>query len=288
MFEGAMTALVTPFKAGRVDFDAFGEEVEFQIKGGIDAIVPVGTTGESPTLSHEEHGEVVKKAVEFARKRVKVIAGTGSNSTEEAVSLTRAAAEGGADGSLQVSPYYNKPSQEGLFRHFERIAKEADIPLVLYNIPGRTGREIAVPTLVRLAELENVVAEKEAGGSVDRVSDILMRCEITIVSGDDSLTLPMMAVGAEGVISVISNIVPGDVKAMVEAAREGRMDEARRLHYKMLPVVRELFRENNPAGIKCAMRLLGRSNGELKLPVSPVSEDSEEKMRRALEGYGLL
>ena len=288
MFEGAMTAIVTPFKDGKVDYDAYAEQIEFQVKGGIDAIVPVGTTGESPTLSHEEHGEVVRKAVEFARKRVKVIAGTGSNSTEEAISLTRAAAEDGADGSLQVSPYYNKPSQEGLFRHYERIAREVDIPLVLYNIPGRTGREIAVPTLVRLAELENVVTEKEAGGSVDRVSDILMSCRITVVSGDDSLTLPMMAVGAKGVISVISNILPGDVKAMVEAAREGRMDEARRLHYEMLPVVRELFRENNPAGIKCAMKLLGRSNGELRLPVSAVSEDSEKKMRRALEGYGLL
>lgn len=288
MFEGAMTALVTPFKGDKVDFDAFGEAIEFQIKGGIDGIVPVGTTGESPTLSHEEHREVIRKAVEFAQKRVKVVAGTGSNSTKEAVSLTRFALEAGADGSLQVCPYYNKPSQEGLFLHFKKIADEVDIPLVLYNIPGRSGREIAVPTLVRLAELENVVAEKEAGGSVDRVSDIVMKCEITVVSGDDSLTLPMMAVGAKGVISVISNVVPGDVKAMVDAARDGNIDEARKLHYKMLPVVRELFRENNPAGVKCAMKLLGRSNGELRLPVAPVSTESEKKMRKALKDYGLL
>ena len=218
MLAGSMVALVTPFKDGKVDYDAYGELIELQVSSGTDAIVPCGTTGESATMGHDEHHDVIEFAIKAAGGRCRVIAGTGSNATWEALSLTKAAAEAGADASLQVSPYYNKPSQEGLYLHYKKLNDEVDLPMVLYNVPGRTGREIAVETVIRLSELKNVACIKEAGGSVDRVSEIINGCDITVVSGDDSLTLPMMAVGASGVISVVANLVPSDVKAMVDAA----------------------------------------------------------------------
>jgi len=283
-----MVALVTPFKNDKVDYDAYGELIELQVKSGTDAIVPCGTTGESATLDHHEHEEVIKFAIEMAAGRCIVIAGTGSNATAEALSLTRAAAEGGADVSLQVSPYYNKPSQEGLYQHFKKINDEVDLPMILYNVPGRTGKEIAVDTVCRLAELKNVAAIKEAGGSVDRVSEIINGCDLTVLSGDDSLTLPMMAVGAKGVISVVANLVPADVKAMVVAAASGDYAKARDLHYKMLDLVRMCFVENNPAGIKCAMHLAGRVGPEMRLPVCGMLDENVERMRKVLVDYGIL
>jgi len=287
-FAGSMVALVTPFKDDKVDYDGYGELIELQIKSGTDAIVPCGTTGESATLDHGEHEEVIKFAIKTAAGRCGVVAGTGSNATAEALRLTRAAAEDGADASLQVSPYYNKPSQEGLYLHFKRINDEVDLPMVLYNVPGRTSKEIAVDTVCRLSELKNVAAIKEAGGSVDRVSEIIAGCDIPVLSGDDSLTLPMMSVGARGIISVVANLVPADVKAMVDAAAAGDYAKARELHYKMLPLVRMCFIENNPAGIKCAMHLAGRIGPDMRLPVCGMLDANVEKMRQVLVDYGII
>jgi 4-hydroxy-tetrahydrodipicolinate synthase len=288
LFAGAMTALVTPFKNDQVDYDGLGRLIDAQAAAGIEAVVPCGTTGEACTLSHAEHKAVVRFAVKAARGRLKVLAGTGSNSTAEAVDLTRDAAEAGVDGALLVSPYYNKPTQEGQYLHFKTVGEATGVPLVLYSIPSRCGVEIAVPTLARLAELPFVVGLKEAGGSVDRVSTILADVPgLCVVSGDDSLTLPMMAVGAQGVISVISNLLPADVKRMVEAVRSGDWETARALHYRMLPVVRLLFVENNPAGIKTAMQLAGAISGEMRLPLCPMARENVAKLERALADCGL-
>jgi 4-hydroxy-tetrahydrodipicolinate synthase len=288
-FTGAMTALITPFKDdGSVDLDGFAENVEAQIAGGIDAIVPCGTTGESATMSHEEHEQVVRFAVKTAKGRVKVLAGAGSNNTSEAVRLTRSAGESGADGVLLVSPYYNKPTQEGLVLHHRTIGEASGgIPQVLYNVPGRTGREIAVETVARLAEMDFVVGLKEAGGSVDRVNSILAACDICLVSGDDSLTVPMISVGARGVISVIANLIPADVKKMVDAALSGDFETARELHYGMLPLVRLCFVENNPMGIKTVMRVAGRPSGRFRPPLCEMHEDNVKEIERALAEYGV-
>ncbi len=288
MLSGAMVALVTPFKNDKVDYDALGALIERQIEAGMDAVVPCGTTGESATMGHGEHAEVIGFTIKAAAGRTKVIAGTGSNATSEALSLTAMAAEAGADASLQVSPYYVKPSQEGIYRHYKAINDAVDLPLVLYNVPGRTGKEIAVDTVVRLSELDNISAIKEAGGSVDRVSAILNGCDITVLSGDDSLTVPMMSVGAKGLISVVANLVPADVKAMVDAAAAGDYDKARKLHNKMFELVRLCFIENNPAGIKCAMHLAGLIGPEARLPVCPMAEANVERMRACLVDYGIL
>ncbi len=289
MFNGCYTAIVTPFKDGEVDLVKFAELVEKQVAGGVDGIVPTGTTGESATLSHEEHHKVVGKVVEIVKKRVQVIAGTGSNSTSEAIALTQAAEAAGADASLQVSPYYNKPSQEGLYRHFMAIASATKLPLMLYNIPGRTGKEIAVETVARLAkDAKNIVAVKEAGGSVERVTRTLeLAPDIELLSGDDSLTLPMMSVGARGVVSVLSNLVPADIKKLVTLAAAGKLTEAEALHRKMMPLVRELFRECNPAGIKAAMKLAGMITGEMRLPLCEVSAENMGRMAATLKAYGV-
>ncbi len=289
MFNGCYTAIVTPFKNGEVDLAKFAELVEKQVAGGVDGIVPTGTTGESATLSHEEHHKVVGKAVEIVKKRVQVVAGTGSNSTAEAIALTKAAEDAGADASLQVSPYYNKPSQEGLYRHFMAIASATKLPLMLYNIPGRTGKEIAVETVARLAkEAKNIVAVKEAGGSVERVTRTLeLAPKIELLSGDDSLTLPMMAVGARGVVSVLSNLVPAEIKKLVTLAAAGKLAEAEALHRRMMPLVRELFRECNPAGIKAAMKLAGMITGEMRLPLCEISAENMGRMAAALKAYGV-
>ncbi len=287
-FTGAMTALVTPFKGGKVDYEALGRLVESQAAAGIDTVVPCGTTGEACTLSHSEHKEVVRFTVKAAAGRMKVLAGTGSNSTTEAVELTRDAAEAGADGVLQVSPYYNKPTQDGQYLHFKAVGESGGLPIVLYSIPSRCGVEIAVPTLARLAELPFVVGLKEAGGSVDRVSSIVAAVpKLDVVSGDDSLTVPMMSVGAKGVISVISNLIPGDVKKLVEAVRAGDYETARKLHYRMLPIVRLLFVENNPGGIKAAMELAGLICGELRMPMCPMQKENIARMEKALADYGV-
>lgn len=288
MFKGSIVALVTPFSNGKVDEAKLRELVEFQIKNNTDAISPCGTTGESPTLSHEEHKRVIQIVVEQVNKRIPVIAGTGSNSTEEAVDLTRFAKRVGADASLQVCPYYNKPTAEGQYRHFEKIAKEADIPIILYNIPGRTGINMTPETIARLSKIETIVAIKEASGSLDQVSQILSLCDITVLSGDDSLTLPMMAVGAQGVISVAANIVPKDVVSMTHHALKGAFDKARELHYKLLPLCKVLFIETNPIPVKAAMELLGMIRGELRLPLCPISENNAAVLKKALVDYGLL
>ena len=288
MFKGSIVALVTPFSNGKVDEAKLRELVDYHVKNGTDALSPCGTTGESPTLTHEEHKKVIQVVVEQANKRVPVIAGTGSNSTDEAVDLTRFAKRAGADASLQVCPYYNKPSAEGQYRHFEKIAKEADIPLILYNIPGRTGITMTPETIARLSKIDSIVAVKEAAGSLDQVSQILSLCDITVLSGDDSLTLPMMAVGAKGVISVVANIVPKDVVAMTHYALKGTYDKARELHYKLLPLCKVLFIETNPIPVKTAMELLGMIKGELRLPLCPMSEANAATLRKSLVDYGLL
>lgn len=288
MFEGVHTAIVTPFgDDGRIDFEAFARLIDLQIEAGVDGIVPVGTTGESPTITFDEHSEVIRAAVSAARGRLKVIAGTGANSTAEALLLTRQAQDAGADATLQVTPYYNKPNQEGLRRHFGAVA-DLGLPVVLYNVPGRTARAIEVDTIARLAEHPHVVAVKEAGGSVNRVSAIRDRCDIAVLSGDDSLTLPMMVVGARGVISVASNVAPAAVKAMVQAALDGRWDEARRAHARLYPLFRDLFLDTNPIPVKAAMAMQGLIREVYRLPLCEMDDKGKEPLRRTLAALGLL
>jgi len=284
---GCFTALVTPFRNGKVDEGALRALVQFQIEQGVDGLVPVGTTGESPVLDFKEHPRVIEIVIEEAAGRCTIIAGTGANCTREAVELTKHAAAAGADASLQVTPYYNKPTQEGLYRHFCTVADEGGLPVVLYNVPSRTGREIEVGTIQRLAAHPNIIAVKEAGGSVDRVSRILSACDITVLSGDDSLTLPMMAVGAKGVISVASNLAPAEVTSMVHAALEGRWDEARDLHYRLYPLFRDLFIETNPIPIKAALAMVGRIAEEYRLPLCPMSDEHREQLKRSMRAAGI-
>ena len=288
MYEGAYTAIVTPFnRNGSVDFDKLRDLIELQIQGGIDGIVPVGTTGESPTLDVHEHEKVIETAIQVANKRIKVIAGTGANSTSEALELTRHAKGAGADATLQVTPYYNKPNQTGLIRHFSAVA-DLGLPTVLYNIPGRSGREIAVETVVELAKHPNIVALKEAGGSVDRVSQIVTRCNIEILSGDDSLTLPMMSVGALGVISVVSNIAPKPVADMVHAALKGHWTEARALHLKYYRLFTDLFIDTNPIPIKAAMAMAGLIEEVYRLPLCEMSDKLKNQLREVLKQLGIV
>ena len=287
MFEGAYTAMVTPFnKNGSVDFGKLRELIEMQVKNGIDGIVPVGTTGESPTLDYEEHEKVVEISVETARKRIKVIAGTGANSTREALELTRHAKEAGADATLQVTPYYNKPNQAGLIKHFSAVA-DLGLPTMLYNIPGRTGREIDVDTVVELSKHPNIVAIKEAGGSVDRVSQIVTRCKMEVLSGDDSLTLPMMAVGAVGVVSVASNVAPKPVADMVHAALKGNWAEARALHLKYYRLFTDLFIDTNPIPVKAAMAMMGLCEEVYRLPLCEMAEPLKKRLAECLRELGL-
>jgi len=288
MFSGCLVALVTPFSGDGVDYKKLSELVRFHLEQGTDGIVPVGTTGESPTLSHKEHREVIEFVVKEVAHKVPVVAGTGSNSTAEAVELTRFAKKVGADGALIITPYYNKPTQEGMYLHFKKIAEEVDIPIVLYNVPGRTGVSIAPETVARLAELKNIVAVKEASGSVDQASRIRSLSDITLLSGDDSLTLALLSVGGKGVISVVANLVPGDMKAMIEAFNRGDIKRAGELHLRLFPLCRAMFIETNPIPVKTAMKLLGRLNGQLRLPLSPMSPANEEKLSKVLRDYGLL
>ena len=293
MFHGAYTALVTPFRGGSVDFDRLRQNVRFQVEQGIDGLVPVGTTGESPTLSHEEHRKVIDAVVQEVRSLkapVKVIAGTGSNATAEALELTVHARKVGADGALMVNPYYNKPTQEGLYRHFATIADAVDIPILLYNIPGRTGVTMAPATIARLAQGHpQVVGVKEATGSMDIASEIAMLCgpKFDIISGDDSLTLPLMALGGRGVISVLSNLVPARIKALTAAALSGKWDEARSLHLSLFPLGRAMFLETNPIPVKYAMKALGRDTGELRLPLCEPTDATKAAVEAALRDAGL-
>lgn len=291
MFEGAHTALVTPFRNNRLDEAAFTQLIENQIANGITGIVPVGTTGESPTLDHSEHHRVIELAVKVAAGRCKVIAGTGSNSTDEAISLTVEAEKAGADAVLLVAPYYNKPSQEGLFRHFKAIAEATTIPIVLYSIPGRSGIEIGVETVRRLAAVcPNIVAIKEAGGSVDRVSQLrqALSPKFEILSGDDALTLPFIAAGAVGVISVASNIIPREVSDLVKASLAGKRNNALALHEHWYPLFRDLFVETNPVPIKTALAMQGSIALEVRLPLCEMSEENTNKLKATLASLKLV
>ena len=290
MFAGVTVAIVTPFKSGEIDWEDLGKLVDWHCQQGTDALAPCGTTGESPTLTHEENERVVAFVCERARGRTKVMAGTGSNSTAEAIRMTKAAKKAGADGTLQVGPYYNKPTQEGYFRHFAAIAEATDLPIVVYNIPGRTGSEIAAETIARMAEkCPTVVAVKEATGKLDMSSQIAALCDVTILSGDDSLTLPIMSVGGKGVVSVVGNIVPHDMMAMVKAYAAGKLDEARRWHRKLFPLCRDMLGvATNPIPIKTAMKLLSRGSGEMRLPMCPMDAAGEGRVRQTLVNYGLL
>ncbi len=290
MFSGCMVAIVTPFHEGEVDYRTLEELVEFQLESGIDAIVPVGTTGESPTLTHQEHKKVIERVVRAVDGKVPVIAGTGSNSTAEAIEYTEFARKIGADASLQVAPYYNKPTQEGFYQHFKAIADEVNIPIVLYNIPGRCGGAGMTPeTIARLGEIENIVAVKEATGSLDQASEIAMRSDIAIISGDDSLTLPLASVGAKGVISVVANIVPADVKAMTDLILEGDFVSARRWHRKLFVLAKSLLSmATNPIPIKAAMSMLDMSSDEMRLPMLPLDESKKQHLHQILVDYGLL
>lgn len=288
MFQGAYTALVTPFgRDGSVDYGRLRALVEFQIAGGIDGLVPVGTTGESPTLDVDEHLEVIRVVVETAARRVKIIAGTGANATAEALELTAQAKAMGVDGTLQVTPYYNKPTQAGLIKHFSAVA-DLGLPVVLYNVPGRAGCEIAVPTVAELAKHPHVAAVKEAAGSVDRVSRLKAACEIEVLSGDDGLTLPMMSVGACGVISVASNVAPKAVADLVHAAAAGRWDEARALHYKYYALFNDVFIETNPIPIKAALEMAGQGPAVYRLPLCDMAPANRDKLRATLQACGVV
>jgi 4-hydroxy-tetrahydrodipicolinate synthase len=288
-FAGVTVALITPFRGGEIDFDALGRLVDWHIEQGTDCLAPVGTTGESPTLDHEEHEHVIAAVAERARGRIKIMPGTGSNSTREAIRLTRFAKKAGADGALMVGPYYNKPTQEGYYRHFAAVAEAADLPIVLYNIPGRTGSNILPETIARIAEMRNIVGVKEATGSLDQASQIAALTDLTILSGDDSLTLPLMSIGGRGVVSVVGNIVPRDMKALTTAFDAGRIEEARSRHSKLFPLCRDMLGvATNPIPIKAAMKLLGRDTGELRLPMCALDPAGEARVRQTLIQYGLL
>lgn len=289
MFTGAIVALITPFQNGQIDFKTLDDLIDFQLENSIDAISPVGTTGESPTLDHEEHKKVIERVVKTTAGEAPVIAGTGSNSTAEAIELTAFAKKIGADASLQVTPYYNKPTQEGFYQHFKAIAQEVDLPMVLYNIPGRCGAGMTPETIARLAEIENIVAIKEASGSLDQASEIASRCDLTILSGDDSLTLPIASVGGKGVISVVANIVPADVKAMTDLILEGDLVSARQWHNKLFALSKNLLGlATNPIPIKAAMAILNLAPEEMRLPMVPMEESKKIILRQTLKDYGLL
>jgi 4-hydroxy-tetrahydrodipicolinate synthase len=291
MFRGTYTAIVTPFKDGKVDEPSLERLIKSQVKGGVDGIVPVGTTGESPTLSFEEHIHVIARSVEMAGGRIKVMAGTGGNSTDEAVFLTKAAEQAGADGSLQVAPYYNKPSQEGLFQHFRAIAKTTKLPIVLYSIPGRCGIEIAIDTVVRLAkDCKNIVGIKEAGGVPDRVSQLraALGPKFIILSGDDSLTLPFMSVGADGVVSVASNVVPKEVSQMVRLFAQGDAKGALKIHARLFPLFRNLFIETNPVPVKAALVMKRMMEEEYRLPLVKMDPKNREILKKTMESCGVL
>ncbi|HNX68627.1 MAG TPA: 4-hydroxy-tetrahydrodipicolinate synthase [Candidatus Omnitrophota bacterium] len=288
MFEGSMVALVTPFCNGKVDRKALAGLLDFQLKEGTDVIVPCGTTGESATMSHEEHRDTMSFVVDYVNGRIPVICGCGSNNTEEALGLVRHAKKIGADGVLVVTPYYNKPTQEGLFRHYQFLASRADIPMVLYNVPGRTGVSIAPETVARLSKIDTIVAIKEASGSMDQADQIMQLCDLTLISGEDSLTFPLIAIGARGVISVTANVVPRLVKNMVAAALDGNMEEARSVHKVLYPFSKAAFIETNPIPVKTALGWMRKIQPELRLPLCGMRPDNEKKLREVLKGLGVV
>ncbi len=288
-FAGLTVALVTPFKDGRVDEAALKKLVDWHIAEGTNGLCPVGTTGESPTLTHEEHERVVAIVCQHAAGRIKVMAGTGSNSTSEAIQLTKYAKSVGADGAMMVSPYYNKPTQEGFYQHYKAVAEAVDIPIILYNIPGRSAKNIEPETIARLAEIPNIVAIKEATGSMDQASQVLALSNLTVLSGDDSLTLPLLSLGSSGVVSVVGNIVPKDMLTLLQAFREGRLADAQAAHYKLFTLCRDMLGlATNPIPVKAAMQMLGRDTGDLRLPMTPLGDAEAQKLRQTLVQYGLL
>ena len=290
MFNGALSALITPFRDGAVDERALREIVEWQIQSGVDGVVACGSTGESATLTHAEHQQVIKAVVDQARKRVPVLAGTGSNATAEAIRLTAFAREVRADGALMISPYYNKPTQEGIYKHYKAVAASADLPIIVYNIPGRTGSNILPETFARMCDIKQVVGIKEASGSMDQVSDILRLCgdRLTILSGDDSATLPLMAIGAKGVIATITNVMPREMHELAAAALADDFGRAREIHFKMLPLMRALFQETNPIPVKQACAYLGKSTNEVRMPLTAMSPAPAEKLRSVMKELRLI
>jgi 4-hydroxy-tetrahydrodipicolinate synthase len=290
MYSGSFPALVTPFKSNTdIDFDAYGRLIDWHIEQGTNGIVPCGCTGEAATLSHDEQKAVIKFAIERVAGRIPVIAGTGSNNTREAIDLTRYAKEAGADGSLLITPYYNKPTAAGQIAHYRAIAEAVDgLPIMLYNVPGRTGTKISPETIAELSKTANIVSVKEACGDIDQVSAILSQCDINVMSGDDSLTLAMMAVGAKGVVSVAANVVPAEVAALVRYANAGNYEEARAIHYQLLPIFKVLFIESNPMPVKYALAKMGRIENTLRLPLTPVLEASASKIDKVLSESGLI
>jgi len=287
-FAGLSVAIVTPFKDGKIDYDRLAEQLEFQVAAGTTCVCPVGTTGESPTLSHEEHQEFIRKSIEIVAGRIKVMPGTGSNSTDEALQLTKSAAAAGADAALVVAPYYNKPTQEGFYQHYRTLAQAVEIPICVYNIPGRTGKNIDPETIIRMAEMPNITMVKEATGSMDQASQIISATDLTVLSGDDSITLPLMSIGGRGIVSVVGNIIPQDMIALVKAFESGDLTQARACHHKLFPLCKDMLSiATNPIPIKTAMQLLGRDSGELRLPMTPLTEPQVEALKKTLTEYGL-
>jgi 4-hydroxy-tetrahydrodipicolinate synthase len=290
MFKGAIVAIVTPFKKGKVDEASLRKLIEFQIKNGTDGIVPCGTTGESSTLSHEEHDRVIEITIDAVKKRVPVFAGTGSNSTAEAIRLTRHAYKAGADGAMMVSPYCNRPTQEGLYQHYKAVAEAVPIPIIVYNIPSRTGVNINPDTLARLAKIKNIVGVKEASGSIKQMSDVISLCgpNFIVLSGDDLFTLPLMAMGGHGIISVVSNVAPADMAGLVDAFAAGDLKKAKALHFKMAGLIDALFIETNPTPVKAALSLMKKISYEVRLPLYKLSDANYEKLKKVMIGYGLI
>jgi 4-hydroxy-tetrahydrodipicolinate synthase len=290
MFKGSMVAIVTPFKNGKVDEKALGDLIEFQIKNGTDVIVPCGTTGESATLSHEEHHRVVEFTVKTVNKRVPVVAGAGSNSTSETIDLANYAKKAGANGALLITPYYNKPTQEGLFQHFKKVTESVDIPIILYNVPGRTGVNMLPATVARLRAFKNIVGIKEATGDLKQISELIRLCgrDFDVISGDDFTTLPMLAIGGTGAISVTANIVPGDAAAMFDTFFAGKMEDALKYHFKMEPLHSLMFIETNPIPVKTSLSMMGKINEEFRLPLCAMTDANKDKLKKALQDYGLI
>lgn len=289
MFEGSMVALVTPFKEdGQIDKNRIKPLIEFHVSKGTDVIVPCGCTGEAATLTHDEQMQIIRYVVETVAGRLKVVAGTGSNSTAEALKLTTYAKEVGADGALMITPYYNKPTPRGVYEHYRTVAEKLDIPIVLYNVPSRTGISIPPETVAQLSKIDNIVAIKEASGSMDQVSNILNLCDITVLSGDDSMTLPIMSVGGKGVISVVANVVPDMMSGLVHSFLDGNVQEAMRLHRRLFPLCKALFYETNPIPVKRALSFMGMIENELRLPLVPMSEQNEARLKEVMRDFDLI